>query len=87
MLGLQSAIDNARAGRDQAVPTEQMFRALDGVHVEVDGDECVVEVFGVLDEAGRRYVQIALDGPHPRMFTVMLDPADDLSVALISLAA
>lgn len=56
------------------VAPDQLFSALDGTQLQVGGADWRVEVFGVIDEPERRWVQIALEGTRRRILTLRLDP-------------
>jgi hypothetical protein len=59
------------------VTAEELFVALDGRSLTADTDRFNIEVFSVHDEAGRRWVQLALAGEHSRrLLTVRLRPGD-----------
>lgn len=68
------------------VPSEAVFHALDGHRFEIDGGACNVEVYGVYDDGGRRWVQLALEGERRRMVTVRVDADLQPECALVSLA-
>ena len=61
-----------------APPRDQVFAALDGRDLVVSGSEWHVEVYGICEQAGRRWIQLALDGPRHHMVTLAL--AADLGV-------
>lgn len=54
---------------------ETIFWALDGRDLVVRGRRWHVEVFSVVELAGRRYVQLSLSGPEACMLTLRLTPA------------
>jgi hypothetical protein len=85
MLGLESSIVLTRISRAD-VPVEAMFSALDGQRFEVDGDPCKVEVYGIFDDGGHRWVQLALAGQRHQMVTLRLAAAENPDCALVSLA-
>ena len=78
--GLTLTLREFNDGR-RDLPLEAVFRALDGRDVDVEGDPCHVEVCGVYDDGGRRWVQLALAGQRPRMMTIRLgaEPLDVVS--------
>ena len=51
---------------------ERLFAGLDGCALRVGAAEWRVQVYGVIDEAGRRWVQLTLDGARPRVLTLKL---------------
>jgi len=59
--------------RPFAVPTaERLFAGLDGRNLVVRGQAWHIEVYGICEEAGRRWVQVAIDGPQHYMLTLAL---------------
>ncbi len=61
-----------------APPQDRVFAALDGRDLVVSGSQWHVEVYGICEQAGRRWIQVALDGPRHHMLTLAL--AADLGV-------
>jgi hypothetical protein len=55
-----------------AYGAERLFSALDGRDLLVRGQAWHLEVYGICEEAGRRWIQLAIDGPHHYMLTVAL---------------
>jgi len=53
---------------------QSLFWALDGRHLVVLGKRWHVEVFSVVELAGRRFMQLSLDGPAHHMLTLRLTP-------------
>jgi hypothetical protein len=51
---------------------ERLFAALDGRDLLVSGQAWHLEVYGICEDAGRRWIQIAVDGPHHYMLTLAL---------------
>ena len=51
---------------------DRMFAALDGRDLVVSGAHWHVEVYGICEEAGRRWIQLAVDGPGHYMLTLAL---------------
>lgn len=51
---------------------ERLFAALDGRDLLVRGQAWHLEVYGICEEAGRRWIQVAVDGPHHYMLTLAL---------------
>lgn len=64
----------APAEQQQADSCETLFWALDGRDLAVLGKRWRVEVFSVVELAGRRYMQLSLDGPTHYMLTLRLAP-------------
>ena len=65
--------------RQNGLPRQDVvFAALDGRDLVVSGSEWHVEVYGICEQAGRRWIQLALDGPRHHMVTLAL--AADLGV-------
>ena len=56
------------------IAADKLFSELDGTHVSVGGSHCTVQVFGVIDEPGRRWVQVALEGDCRTVLTLRLRP-------------
>jgi len=53
-------------------PNERLFEGLDGRDLLVKGSAWRLMVYAVCEEAGRRWVQIAIDGPQHYMLTLAL---------------
>lgn len=53
---------------------ESLFWALNGRDLVVLGKRWHVEVFSVVELAGRRYMQLSVDGPTHNMLTLRLAP-------------
>ena len=51
---------------------DRIFAALDGRNLLVSGSRWRVRVYGVLEETGRRWIQLAVDGPRHHMVTIAL---------------
>ena len=62
------------AARPPAESCESLFWALDGRDLVVLGRRWRVGVFSVVELAGRRYVQLSLEGPTRYMLTLRLVP-------------
>jgi hypothetical protein len=78
----------ARRRPHRFVTAEELFVALDGRHVASRTDRYRIEVFSVRDEAGHRWVQLALRGAtSQRMLTVRLNPGDTAQHAIHTLAS
>lgn len=65
---------SAVAVQSQTESCEALFWALDGRDLVVLGKRWHVEVFSVVEMAGRRYMQLSLDGPVHYMLTLRLGP-------------
>lgn len=61
---------------ESRVAPDQLFSALDGTQLSVDGSAWRVEVFSVIDEPERRWVQLALEGADRNILTVRLDHSE-----------
>ena len=72
--------------RDESVDPDRLFVGLDGREVSVAGHDWRVNVFGVRDLSGRRWVQVAVDGSKYYMLTLCLSPGAGVPQALIALA-
>jgi hypothetical protein len=51
---------------------QRLFTALDGRDLLINGQSWHLEVYGILEDAGKRWVQLALDGPTHQMLTLAL---------------
>ncbi len=51
---------------------ERLFAALDGRNLSVHGQSWHLEVYGICEDAGRSWIQLAVDGPHHYMLTLAL---------------
>jgi hypothetical protein len=51
---------------------QRLFTELDGRDLQVNGESWHLEVYGILEDAGKRWVQLALDGPTHQMLTLAL---------------
>src|SRR6188768_2455273 len=56
----------------RATAAERLFAALDGCNLMVRGEAWHLEVYSVCEEAGRRWIQLALYGPHQHMVTLAM---------------
>jgi hypothetical protein len=80
------SVRSRRSASVDLVDPERLFAGLDGRAVTVAGDDWRVNVFGVLDQAGRRWVQVALNGSKYYMLTLCLAPGDGVPQALLALS-
>ena len=64
------------------VTPRRFFEALDGSAVRVGDDEWRLRVYGVIEAAGRRWVQLALDGRGQQVLTLKLDESQGPSQAV-----
>jgi len=84
--------DDWQPAPDRRVPTylataDGLFRALDGRAIMVSNRRCLLEVFGIVDEAECRWVQLAVHGLGHRMLTLRLELGDGLTKALAAVYA
>ena len=77
----------ASQGREREVRPERLREALEGRAVTVSGQSWRLEVYSVLDYAGRRWVQLALEGEPHYMLTLNLAVGAGAQRALLALAA
>jgi hypothetical protein len=68
------------------VDPDRLFVGLDGRNLSVAGRSWTVAVYGVCDQAGRRWVQLALDGASHYMLTLRLAPGDGVAQAVLALS-
>jgi hypothetical protein len=76
----------AEPRKSSAPQAECLFAALDGRDVTVKGEAWHVQVYGICEEAGRRWIQLAVDGPHHHMLTLVLATRHDVGQALRSVS-
>lgn len=70
------------------VTPQELFMALDGRGLTTAGERFRLEVFSVRDEAGIRWVQLALNGSETRrLLTLRLKTGDNAQHAIFTLAA
>jgi hypothetical protein len=62
----------AASVRRSAPMAERLFASLDGRDLVVGGQAWHIEVYGICEDAGRRWVQMASDGPQHHMLTLVL---------------
>jgi hypothetical protein len=72
--------------RERAVRPERLLEALEGRAVTVLGQSWRLQVYSVLDYAGRRWVQLALDGEPHYMLTLNLAVGAGAQRTLMALA-
>ena len=65
---------------------DRLFEALDGSAIRVGDAEWRLQVFGVIESAGRRWVQLELDGSAHRVLTLSLDHSQGPSDAMTTLS-
>ena len=58
--------------RPAVSPAEVFFAGLDGRYLRVRGQAWQIEVYGICEDAGRRWVQVAIDGPQHYMITLAM---------------
>ena len=67
---------------------EELFRALDGRTILAPSGPHRMEVFSIRDEAGERWVQLALTGERSRRFlSVRLKPDEAAQHVILTLSA
>ena len=76
----------AGPGREREVRPERLREALEGRAVTVSGQSWRLQVYSVLDYAGRRWVQLALEGDPHLMLTLNLAVGAGAQRALLALA-
>jgi hypothetical protein len=85
---VQLMVRSPAVRRKISVPkAERLFAALDGRHLVVQGEAWHVHVYGICEEAGRRWIQLAVDGPSHHMLTLALATRHGVSQAVRSLSA
>ncbi len=77
----------ASPAQEREVRPERLREALEGRAVTVSGQSWRLEVYSVLDYAGRRWVQLALEGEPHYMLTLNLAVGAGAHRALLALAA
>ena len=75
-----------RSSRKASAP-DRIFEALDGRRLRVKGHDWRVEVYGVFQDAGRRWVQLALEGEQHQVLTLRLAPTHGPRQAIRSLSS
>jgi len=66
----------------------ELFAALDGRELNPGSDRFLIEVFSVSDQAGQRWVQLALEGAESRrLLTVRLKTGDSAQHVLLLLSS
>ena len=69
------------------VDPDQLFETLDGRQFRLGGREWRVDVYGVFDEGGRRWVQVSLAGSRQQMMTLRLAASHGAQHAVLSLSS
>jgi len=69
-----------------AVPPDEIFNALDGQRLSVDGRAWSVCVFSVTDANENRWVQLVLEGGDRKVLTLKLAPSHQPQHAFVSLS-
>jgi hypothetical protein len=77
--GAVRASTSAAVEQPAADSCQSLFYALDGRHLVVLGKRWHVEVFSVVELAGRRFIQLSIDGPAHYMLTLRLTPHTPVS--------
>jgi hypothetical protein len=65
-------LPQAASARRSVPMAERLFASLDGRDLMVGGEAWHIEVYGICEDAGRRWVQMAIDGPRHHMLTLVL---------------
>lgn len=65
---------------------ERLFASLDGRDLLVGGEAWHIEVYGICEDAGRRWVQMAIDGPQHHMLTLALATRDGVRQAVAAVS-
>jgi hypothetical protein len=73
--------------RSPVPKAERLFSALDGRDLLIRGQAWHLEVYGICEEAGRRWIQLAVDGPHHYMLTVALAARSGVRQAVKALSS
>jgi hypothetical protein len=71
----QDAAQAAVAARHEAIGPDDLFRTLDGRELTALGQRWTIEVYGVRDEQGHRWVQLRLNRPSSSRWLVLRLPA------------
>jgi len=66
---------------------DRFFSALDGRNVVVSGARWHVEVYGICEQSGRRWIQLAVDGPRHHMLTLVLAADEGIRHVVRALSA
>ena len=69
------------------VEPDHLFEALDGRQFRLGGREWRVDVYGVIDDGPRRWVQVSLAGTQRRMMTLRLASSHGAQHAVLSLSS
>jgi len=72
---------------DRLVRPDRLRAALQGRAITVSGQSWRLEVYSIFDCAGRRWIQLALDGDPHYMLTLNLAIGAGAQLALMALAA
>jgi hypothetical protein len=73
--------------KESALAPDALFAALDGRTLTVSGRRWLVEVYSVCDSAGRRWIQLGLDGRPHYMLTLKLAAEDGVRHAILALSS
>ena len=66
---------------------ERLFAELDGRDLLVSGEAWHLEVYSVCEQAGRRWIQLAIDGPQHHMLTLALATGSGVGHAVRALSS
>jgi len=81
------ALASARRARPVVTP-EELFAALDGRTLTSGGNRLTIEVFSVRDEAGSRWIQLALKGSESQhVLTLRLKPGETAQRVMFTLSS
>lgn len=72
---------------EPSVQPEELFAAVDGQELFVAGRHWLIEVYGVLDREGSRWIQVGLKGQRDLMTTLKLAPSAGVRHAMLGLAS
>lgn len=66
---------------------DELFKALNGLQINVFERKIQISVFGIHEEAGHRWIQIGLEKQPMHMLTVHIDGADGFQRVTTSVGA
>ena len=76
-----------RRVRSSPLAADELFHALDHAEVTTANTRWELEVFSITDDAGVRWLQLAVDGPVRQMATFRLEFEDGVSEVVSALAS
>jgi hypothetical protein len=65
--------------------TQELFLTLDGNYTTVLGQEWRIEVYGIHEQGGHRWIQLSVAGRPGQLLTVSLEPTDGIRHVLMAL--